>query len=141
MTTIIRKPAFRVWIEGRPLSMQANGRNLVKYKQTVRDAVRAVIPHPTKSKRIGIEIYFRAQKGIRPDVDNIIKPILDALKEVVYIDDEQVRSVVSVALPEDDAYTVTEYTSIETINRLTTYPPKEFMVDIYEGLAIYSFPP
>jgi len=30
-----------------------------------------------------------------PDVDNIIKPILDALETVVYLDDEQVRRVTS----------------------------------------------
>ena len=33
--------------------------------------------------------------SIRADIDNIIKPILDALKDVVYIDDNQVRSVTS----------------------------------------------
>jgi hypothetical protein len=31
--------------------------------------------------------------SIRADIDNSIKPILDALKDVVYIDDNQVRSV------------------------------------------------
>jgi hypothetical protein len=98
------------------------------------------VPYPIKSKRIDIEIYFQSQKPIRPDVDNIIKPVLDALKGVVYFDDLQVRSIRVAAFPTDEAYAMTGPTSIETLHRLFAKPPKEFLIDIYEGLTLYGGP-
>jgi len=45
-------------------------------------------------QEISVEIthFF---EGAPADVDNIVKPILDALKELVYVDDRQITDLVS----------------------------------------------
>lgn len=87
-----------------------------------------------------MEIYFQSQRALRPDVDNILKPILDALKGTVYVDDSQVRSITVVAFPVDEVYSVAGWTSIEALRRLQDSPPKEFLIDVYEGMAIHHAP-
>jgi hypothetical protein len=98
------------------------------------------VPHPTISSRIDVEIYFQAQSPLRPDIDNIIKPVLDALKGVLYVDDSQVRSIKVAAFPSNEAYGFTGPTSKETIDRLFAHPTTEFLIDIYEGLMINGGP-
>ena len=75
-------------------------------------------------------------------MDNVIKPILDALKGIVYEDDSQVRSVKITAFPssEEGAYGVSGWGSIDVFNRLTQHPPKEFLINVFEGLSIYGAP-
>jgi crossover junction endodeoxyribonuclease RusA len=131
-----RKPVFRIWVEGHPQSLQGSQRGLKRYKEHIRNAARQVVPNPTKSKRIDIEILFQAERPLRADVDNIIKPVLDALKGIVYLDDLQVRSVRATALPSDDAFGITGSASPEVFHRLMTMPPKEFLINIFEGLTI-----
>ncbi|MFO7997013.1 MAG: RusA family crossover junction endodeoxyribonuclease [Dehalococcoidia bacterium] len=140
MTTVVRKPAFRIWVQGHPQSVQGDRKHLAAYRRRIGEAAREVVPYPTKSKRIDLEVYFQSQRALRPDVDNILKPILDALKGTVYTDDSQVRSITVVALPTDQAYSLGGWTSIETLKRLLEKPPKEFLIDIYEGMAIYHTP-
>lgn len=96
-------------------------------------AARDVVPNPVKSKRIDIEIWFRSEH-LRPDVDNVIKPVLDALQGIVYFDDKQIRSAKVVAVPHDDAYSLSGWSRMGTFDRLDS---GEFFIDIYEGL---SFP-
>jgi hypothetical protein len=69
-------------------------------------------------------------------VDNILKPILDAFKGVVYVDDSQVRSVRAVALPRDDAYRLSGTMSADFLRRLLADDVDEFVVDVYEGLSL-----
>ncbi len=135
-----RKPTFRIWVEGYPLSSQANRENLQKYKSRVKDAAGKVIPYPIKSKRIDIEIFFKAKHSLRADVDNIIKPIMDALKGVVYFDDSQVQSVKVTAIPSiiEGAYFISGWCNIEILNRLDKDPPKEFLINIFEGGGLLS---
>ena len=135
---IIRKPVFRIWIPGFPKSFQSKGSNEA-YLQKIREVVKLVVPHPTKSPRIDIEIFFAAKRTMRADVDNVIKPILDALIGVVYLDDKQVRSVRAVVIPKDDAIHITGLMPTKTLDRLFESEGKEFFVDIYEGLAMPGF--
>ena len=104
------------------------------------EAARGVVPYPTKSTRIDIEIYFLSQGPLRPDIGNIVKPILDALKGVVYVDDSQVRSIKVAAFPSDEPFGITGPTGKEIIDRLFTLPPKEFLIDIHEGLMFDGGP-
>ncbi|MCF7870051.1 MAG: RusA family crossover junction endodeoxyribonuclease [Candidatus Omnitrophica bacterium] len=92
------------------------------------------MPQPTHSKRLDIDIWFNAQGISRPDVDNIIKPILDAFKGIVYFDDNQVRSVRVVALSSGDAYKLRG--SYKTLKRLINSDTKEFLINIYNDLKI-----
>ena len=96
-----------------------------------------MLKKPLESPRIDIEIIFAAkERNLRADVDNVAKPILDALKDIVYQDDKQVRSVRIVALPLDDAFRLPGKASEATLLRLLE--AQEFMVVIREGLAFPS---
>lgn len=136
-----RKPIFRIWVEGYPHSFQRRNRKALKeYIELIRNAASQVVPYPTKSKRIDIEIWFRAETSLRADVDNIIKPILDGLKGIVYLDDGQVRSIKATALPTDDVFSISGWTSKEVLLRLAAHPPKEFLINIFHGIGLEGGP-
>jgi hypothetical protein len=80
------------------------------------------------------------KKPLRPDIDNIIKPILDALKDIVYIDDSQVRSIKVAAFPLKESFGATGPTDKDTILRLFYHPKTEFLIDIYEGFMMQGGP-
>lgn len=133
MTRRRNTPDFRIWVAGRPQSAQKRGSNK-NYVQRIRNAAVAVVPHPTKSPRVDIEIWFSADSVSRADVDNIIKPVLDALVGVVYENDRQVRSVIVVAVPTDDAVSMEGWVPLEVIKRLLGR--EEFLIDVFAGLQL-----
>jgi crossover junction endodeoxyribonuclease RusA len=91
---------FEFVIEGPPVSVKAKKTNTRRYRKwisTLRSAARKEWPDnepPIVDPSITVHItnYFTLAP---PDVDNIIKPILDALETVVYTKDEQVWKVIS----------------------------------------------
>lgn len=91
---------FEFVVEGLAVSLRAkkvNPRRYQKWVRTVRTAAQKEFPsgsQPTRSKDITVTItnYYTI---VSPDVDNIIKPLLDAMETVVYVDDKQVRKVIS----------------------------------------------
>ena len=133
-----RRPAFRIWIPGVPKSFQSKGSKNA-YVAKIRKAAKAVVPRPTKSPRVDIEIFFVSKRTMRADVDNVIKPILDALVGIVYDDDKQVRSVRAVAIPSDDAFRMSGWVSAATLCRVLDSEGKEFFIDIYGGLGMPGF--
>jgi Holliday junction resolvase RusA-like endonuclease len=108
---------------------------LSRYRERISAAATAEVSRPIRSGRIDLEVWFRSPGVSRADVDNILKPILDALKGIVYVDDRQVRSVKVVALPTNDAFKLVGTMSPEIMDRLLgAKPDPEFMIDVYEGL-------
>jgi len=84
---------FEFTIAGPPVSAQTKSRTrLQQWKQDVRAAAQARVPvsaQPTDAEvQVAITYYY---EGDTPDVDNIIKPIQDALVGVVFADDDQVH--------------------------------------------------
>lgn len=78
--------------EGPPLSLQSKNKTRKRaYKQSVENAAKQILPagfNPlTQDLEIKITYYY---EGDTPDIDNIIKPIQDALIGVVYVDDQQI---------------------------------------------------
>ena len=78
--------------EGPPLSLQSKNKTRKRaYKQTIENAARLVLPSGftlvSENLEIKITYYY---EGDAPDVDNIIKPIQDALIGVIYVDDQQI---------------------------------------------------
>lgn len=131
MLTVTR-PIFRIWIKGKPKSSNKNRKSLSRYIKEIGDTAKSIVATPSNSNRLDIEIWFHAPCIPRPDVDNIIKPILDALKGTVYFDDNQVRSVRVVALPADDACKL--HGSIEILTKIIK--AEEFLINIYDNLRI-----
>jgi Holliday junction resolvase RusA-like endonuclease len=91
---------FELVIEGPAVSLRAKKSKAKRYQnwiKKVRAAARERWPEtmlPIESKTITVAItnYYTLAP---PDVDNIIKPILDGLETVVYLNDQQVRRVIS----------------------------------------------
>lgn len=126
-----RLPEFRIWISGAPQTYRKSKKSLSRYIETLKSATREIVPFPIESGRIDIEIWVNSDQ-LRPDVDNIVKPILDAMQGLVYFDDKQVRSVKVTALPYNDVYRLSGWCKEETFDRLSN---REFFIDIYHGLA------
>ncbi|HXU36141.1 MAG TPA: RusA family crossover junction endodeoxyribonuclease [Blastocatellia bacterium] len=91
---------FEFVIEGPAVSLRAkktNTRRYQKWIRKVRAAAREQWPEglaPSNSQNITVAIvnYYTLAP---PDVDNIIKPILDGLETVAYSNDQQVHRVIS----------------------------------------------
>ena len=83
-------------VPGTPISSGASGRSRTRWKNAVSEAAVAALPdkHALVADSVRVTIvYFYVSTDL--DLDNIIKPILDALETVVYLDDEQVKRVTS----------------------------------------------
>ena len=83
-------------VMGTPASLQASARTISAWKQTVVDASWEVIenPHFASDEIVSVTIYNFPTITMQGDIDNIVKPILDALSNHVFIDDQQVERVV-----------------------------------------------
>lgn len=82
-------------IQGVPVSLQASGRSRERWKQHVAETVRNHLPddHWAEAGPIAVTIYYFPEGRMVGDIDNIVKPILDALCQLVYADDEQVDRI------------------------------------------------
>jgi len=91
---------FEFIVAGPAVSLKAkktNARRYQKWIKTVRAAAQEQWPQrktPTNSQRVMVHItnYYTLSP---PDVDNIIKPLLDGVETVAYINDKQVYKVIS----------------------------------------------
>jgi len=83
---------FEFIIEGPPVSQQTRNRQrLQSWKADVANAARRQLAANTAITQLEVKVVITYYyDGATPDVDNIIKPIQDALIGVIYIDDRQV---------------------------------------------------
>jgi crossover junction endodeoxyribonuclease RusA len=81
-------------VEGTPVSLQSHNRKILQaWKQKVRIAAQPLWGNTapvTFRVQVTLTYFYRAEAT---DVDNIIKPILDALNDLVYKDDKQVTDI------------------------------------------------
>jgi Holliday junction resolvase RusA-like endonuclease len=123
-----RRPRYSPWIKGQPCSVQASGPS-TRYVASVQEQARKQVQGPPlSSKRIDVEIISGA-RGARPEVDNVSKLLLDAMKGIVYNDDSQVRAVKIVALRLDEEFHArgTDKVFMRLLWR------EEFLVNVFEG--------
>ncbi|MBD3381732.1 MAG: RusA family crossover junction endodeoxyribonuclease [candidate division Zixibacteria bacterium] len=89
--------SFEFTIEGTPISHQAKSRRLLaRWRAKVRKTARKYWPRGQKPIETMICVtltYFYKYEAL--DVDNMIKPVQDAMKGLVYLDDSQVTDVYS----------------------------------------------
>ncbi len=98
-----RRPRYSLWIKGRPRPDQAHG-PATRYVEGIQAEAREQVQGPPlSSSTIDVEIIFGA-RGTRPDVDNVSKLILDAMRGIVYKDDKQLRAVKIVGLSLDQGF-------------------------------------
>jgi len=97
MTVIVRYIRYGFPVIGSPVSVQGSHKSKRQYQAAVAKAASTSMVSPIEGgERIKIEIdWFSEGFQNKPDIDNIIKPIQDALKGVVFVDDNQVESIVA----------------------------------------------
>ncbi len=81
-------------VHGTAVSLQAKrAESKNEWKERVKEASAAVIPQPHFASQdpIGVTLYYLPDEPMEGDIDNIVKPILDALSRHIYIDDRQVE--------------------------------------------------
>ena len=88
---------FEFYRLGDPCTVQTkNTTRMRNYRQDIRRGATARWPSEVSPITVPVRVtlsYFYTQDIM--DVDNIIKPVLDELKGLVYVDDKQVVSVTS----------------------------------------------
>lgn len=90
---------FEVVVRGTPISLQASGRrSLVRWKQVVADASRLRQRETYElgfldNRPLSVCIYYFPAAEMTGDIDNIVKPIMDAMVGVAYLDDQVVERV------------------------------------------------
>jgi Holliday junction resolvase RusA-like endonuclease len=98
---------FEFTIKGPPISQQASSRSRSRWKAAVAAAAAAVVrpgaTSTTDEVALSITYYY---DGDTPDVDNIIKPIQDALIGIIYHDDSQVIETKSSKTRIDGSFTI-----------------------------------
>ena len=96
-------PRFAFIVEGPPVSVNTDNKaKLRKWRDKVRGVTREAWPFPrppadSYSFEVSITNYYRTKKDRPnpPDVDNIVKPVLDGMKTVIFEDDNRVSEVTS----------------------------------------------
>lgn len=90
---------FEFIIQGTPKSLQAEARSRRRWKDEVRGTalqrVREVAEFTFFDDRpLALTIFYFPNAPMRGDIDNIVKPIMDALEGVAYLRDPVVERVV-----------------------------------------------
>jgi len=81
---------------GTPVSLQAkNPESRIAWMQRVKLASLASLPegHFATKSLMSITLFYFPSGEMQGDIDNIIKPVLDALSKHIYLDDRQVERV------------------------------------------------
>jgi crossover junction endodeoxyribonuclease RusA len=86
------------YVSGTPISLQGSNASLERWRSTVKEAAKKRIEETTElpwlpPDPLSLIIYYFPTSMMVGDIDNIIKPIMDALKGVAYTDDHSVEKV------------------------------------------------
>jgi Holliday junction resolvase RusA-like endonuclease len=95
VTTVIRPLLGSFPVIGKPASLQSSNNTKQRWQSLVTKTAQMY-----QKKPLGIDVkldlqidWFSPERQNRADVDNVLKPVVDALKNVIYVDDNQVSSV------------------------------------------------
>lgn len=95
---------FEITVSGNPISSQARNRKLLaEWKAHVYEAARRSwgTRQPLRQQLQIVCVYYHDRPIVTLDLDNLIKPIQDVLKAVVYHDDVQITDAVVRKTPLD----------------------------------------
>ena len=98
-------------VHGTPVSQQAKrSESREEWKRRVKSASRQALPasHFASDERIAVTLYYLPDEPMQGDIDNIVKPILDALSRHIYLDDRQVERLVVQKFEPDNVFTFTQ---------------------------------
>lgn len=83
-------------VQGTPVSLQVKrSESKLIWKERVRQASSGVLPesHFATEASLAMTLFYFPSREMEGDVDNIVKPVLDALSRHIYKDDRQVERV------------------------------------------------
>jgi len=90
-----RQPELEFCVPGEPVSARTHDRSrLVAWRERIQGAAAANWPRGRKPINVAVELritHYGERRVI--DLDNMIKPIQDALEGIVYLNDRQVQEV------------------------------------------------
>jgi hypothetical protein len=94
MTVVFRHIRHSFVVIGLPVSLQSSHDSRKRYQQLVAQEAAKSASSPIQDReKVRIEIdWFSQGFENRPDADNIAKPIIDALKGILFTDDKQVET-------------------------------------------------
>lgn len=83
-------------VRGTPVSLQAaRAKSKDDWKKRIKEASYDALPegHFSTEASVSVTLFYFPATEMQGDVDNIVKPILDALSKHIYNDDRQVERV------------------------------------------------
>ncbi|MFO1163506.1 MAG: RusA family crossover junction endodeoxyribonuclease [Reyranellaceae bacterium] len=88
------------YLPGTPISLQASAVSRKRWKNEVREAARQRVQESVEwayldEGAVALAIYYFPTTPMIGDIDNSVKPIMDALTGVAYLDDQFVERVVA----------------------------------------------
>src|SRR5215831_1025685 len=111
-------------VEGTAVSLQAKRRESIdRWKSRIVEASRSVLPegHFATEAPLAITLYYFPDEDMEGDLDNILKPILDALSRHIYMDDRQIERIL---VQKFEPQTVFEFSSPTTVLQDVLNRPK-----------------
>ena len=80
--------------------------SLQEWQANVKEASKAVLPegHFATEGPISATLFYFPAAAMQGDIDNIVKPILDALSRHIYLDDHQVHRVLVQKFEPDNVF-------------------------------------
>lgn len=83
-----------------PISQQASAKSKLRWSEQIKKVAREAVSRSVElswldERPLSVSIFYFAPAPIEGDIDNIVKPILDALKGVTYMDDNVVERIIS----------------------------------------------
>lgn len=104
---------FEFYVRGPPISLQAKSASRTRWKQKVKAAAVAKWPAGQlpydQPLKVTLVYYY---EGDALDVDNMAKLILDALNNVIYVDDAQVTDCITTKRNINGAFRVKGMSSV-----------------------------
>ncbi|WP_407521206.1 RusA family crossover junction endodeoxyribonuclease [Methylobacterium oryzisoli] len=101
------------FVAATPRSLQASSRSRERWKTIVRDAARDRI-HETDGlgflddRPVSLTIHYFPDAAMQGDIDNIVKPIMDALIHVAYMTDRVVERVLAQKFEPEADWTIAD---------------------------------
>lgn len=84
---------FEFVVPGTPVSLGASPRSRTVWQEKIRAAARAVLPEGywLLTRSLSVTVFVFPNAPLQGDIDNRLKPILDAMSLRIYADDSQVE--------------------------------------------------
>jgi Holliday junction resolvase RusA-like endonuclease len=100
-------------IEAVPLSLQASAASREAWRQQIRTVIDQTLDPSgwATESPVTVTIFYFPDGPMTGDIDNIVKPILDALKPRIYVDDSQVERVWVQKFESERAFQIREPTA------------------------------